>query len=120
MPRDPAVDEWFTELDHPLAAAMRDLRRAILSADRRVTESIKWKCPTFSYEGNIASIDPKAKKHVTLLFHRGATIPGTHPGLEGGGTMARYMRFADQADVKRQRDALRGVIRAWIAMKDEG
>jgi hypothetical protein len=38
------------------------------------------------FEGNIVSIDPKAKKHVTLLFHRGAEIPGNHPQLDGGGS----------------------------------
>ncbi|HEY7660601.1 MAG TPA: DUF1801 domain-containing protein [Actinomycetota bacterium] len=121
MPRDPAVDDWFAaRTDHPLIDAMQEVRRAILAADRRVTESIKWKCPTFSYEGNIASIDPKAKQHVSVLFHQGATIPGRHPGLEGGGTTARYMRFADRADVKRRRDAVQSVIRAWVAMKDGG
>lgn len=119
MPPDPAVDEWFAQTDHPLADVMRDVRSATLAVDRRITESIKWKSPTFSYRGNIASIDPKAKRHVSLLFHQGATIPGTHPDLEGGGSTARYMRFADRADVKRMRIALQRAVRAWVAMKDE-
>jgi hypothetical protein len=117
MPRDPEVDAWFRDSDHPLLGAMRDVRQAILAVDRRIIESIKWKSPTFSYEGNIASIDPKAKAHVSLLFHRGATIPGRHPELEGGGSTARFMRFADRADVKRKRAALQRVVRAWIEMQ---
>jgi hypothetical protein len=32
-----------------------------LPTDGRVTESIKWKTPTFAYEGNIASFNPSAK-----------------------------------------------------------
>ena len=46
----------------------RHPRRAsvILEADDRITETIKWKSPTFMYEGNLASIDPKAKKHVAV------------------------------------------------------
>ena len=68
----------------------------ILEADERMTESIKWKSPTFEYRGNLASIDPKAKKHVSVLFHTGASIPGEHPILEGGGDVARYIRFADR------------------------
>lgn len=120
MPRDPAVDGWFAQTDHPLAETMQDVRRVILASDRRITESIKWKSPTFSYRGNIASIDPKAKRYVSLLFHQGAVIPGRHPTLEGGGSTARYMRFADRADVKRKRLALQSVVRAWVAMKDEG
>lgn len=57
---------------------MRRAREIILAADDRVTESIKWKTPTFAYEGNIASFNP-AKNVVSLLFHRGAEIPGEPP-----------------------------------------
>jgi hypothetical protein len=56
---------------------------------------------------------------VVVLFHRGAEIPGEHPQLEGGGAIARYMRFADQGDVRRRREALQEVVRAWVSMKDE-
>jgi hypothetical protein len=52
------VDRWFEEQDHPLDAAMRRAREIILGADGRVTESIKWKTPTFAFEGNIASFNP--------------------------------------------------------------
>ena len=81
MNRNPEVDGWFDEKDHPMDAAMRR-RDIILGADDRVTESIKWKTPTFAFEGNIASFNP-SKRFVSLLFHRGAEIPGNHPRLEG-------------------------------------
>jgi hypothetical protein len=119
MPVDHEVEEWFASTDHPLVDVMRDVRRAILAVDERITESIKWKSPTFSYSGNIASIDPKAKRHVSLLFHQGATIPGRHPDLEGRGSTARYMRFADRAEVDRKRSGLQTAVRAWIGMKDD-
>ena len=48
-----------------------------------------------------------------MLFHTGASIPGDHPILEGGGDVARYIRFADAAAVERQRDELAAVVRAW-------
>lgn len=119
MPADPEVEDWFARTDHPLAEVMQDVRRAILAVDDRITESIKWKSPTFSYRGNIASIDPKAKRHVSLLFHQGAAIPGRHPDLEGGGSTARYMRFADRAEVQVKRRGLQAAVRAWVAMKDQ-
>ena len=52
-------------------------------------EMIKWKLPTFMYEGNMASFNPRTKSHVSLMFHTGASIPGDHPRLEGGGDTAR-------------------------------
>jgi hypothetical protein len=110
---NPAVVAFIAALDHPLKDAILAVRTTILEADDRMTESIKWKSPTFEYKGNLASIDPKAKKHVTVLFHTGASIPGDHPILEGGGDVARYIRFADVAAVEAARAALTAVVRAW-------
>ena len=76
------VDDWFAERQHPLTDAMQLARQLILQADPRVTESIKWKTPTFAYEGNIVSFNP-SKKIVSLMFHRGAEIQGDFPRLEG-------------------------------------
>jgi hypothetical protein len=112
MNRDAEVDRWFDEADHPLDELMRRTRDVILGADDRVTESIKWKTPTFAYKGNIASFNP-SKRFVSLLFHRGAEIPGEHPRLEGDGKLARTMRFADLDDLEAGRRELEAVIRAW-------
>jgi hypothetical protein len=49
------VDGWFADFEHPLKDVMLDVRRVILGADERITESIKWKTPTFSYKGNLVS-----------------------------------------------------------------
>jgi uncharacterized protein YdhG (YjbR/CyaY superfamily) len=76
-------------------------------------ESIKWKTPTFAYRGNLVSFNPRSKAHVSLLFHTGASIPGVHQRLEGGGDVARYMRFADLAEVEAAADDLRSVVAAW-------
>lgn len=116
---NPDVDAWFEEREPVQAEAMQAARAVILSVDDRITEVIKWKTPTFMYEGNIASFNP-AKKFVSLLFHRGGEIPGDHPRLEGEGPLAKVMRFADADDVAAHREELESVIRAWCAMKDEG
>jgi hypothetical protein len=110
--RNPDVDRWFDAKEHSLDAEMRRVRKIILGADDRVTESIKWQTPTFAYEGNIVSFNP-SKRFVSLLFHRGAEIPGKHPRLEGDGKLARTMRFADLAEVERYREDLERAIRAW-------
>lgn len=97
---------------------MRKVRRVILAADNRVAECIKWSCPTFTYEGNIASFNPQAKKFVSLMFHQGAKIPGKFPSLEGGGDTARYMQFQDEVDLKAKKAELAKVVKAWCDMKD--
>jgi hypothetical protein len=110
------VDQWFIDKAHPLDELMRQVRAVILGADSRVTESIKWQTPTFSFNGNIASFNP-SKKFVSLLFHRGAEIPGDHPRLEGDGKLARTMRFQSSDDLEAGRDELDAVIRAWCDWK---
>jgi hypothetical protein len=117
MGASPEVEAWYEDLDHPLKDAMLEVRRIILRTDRRLEETIKWKSPTFVFDGNMASIDPRSKKHVSLMFHQGASLPGKHPRLEGGGATVRYMRFADLADVRAQRPDLEAAVRAWCKLK---
>jgi hypothetical protein len=113
---NPEVDAWFAAKAHPLEDAMQ-LVRQIMLGDDRVTESIKWKTPTYEYKGNIVSFNP-AKKLVSLLFDRGAEIPGDHPRLEGDGKLARTMRFADLDAVEAGADDLSAAIAAWCDWKD--
>ena len=113
MNENPEVVAWFGDLEDPLKDVMLSVRKVILDADERMTETIKWQSPTFMFAGNHASIDPKTKKHVSVLFHRGAEIPGDHPLLEGGGKVARYIRFADEASVEEGKEELAAVVRAW-------
>ena len=117
MKINPEVDTWFTEKEPVQAKAMLRVREIILGSDPRIEETIKWSTPTFMYKGNIASFNP-AKKLVSLLFHKGAEIPGGHPRLEGEGDTARVMRFTDLAEVEEARPELEAVIRAWCEMRD--
>ena len=112
MPKNPEVDVWFEADEHPATDAMLRVRDIILDDDR-ITETIKWKSPTFVYEGNMASFNPRTKAHVSLMFHTGASIPGSHARLEGGGGTARYMRFTDLADVESARDEIEAIVEAW-------
>jgi hypothetical protein len=109
---NPEVDRWFDQTNHRLDATMRHARDIILRADSRVTESIKWKTPTFAYRGNIASFNP-SKHLLSIMFHRGAEIPGDHPRLEGDGRLVRTMRFADLEQLEAGSADLEAVIRAW-------
>lgn len=117
MSTSPDVDAWFADYEHPAKAAMERVRRVILE-DERISETIKWKAPTFMYKENLASFNPRTKSHVSLMFHTGASIPGNHPRLEGGGETARYMKFTDLTDVDSAADELRAVVAAWCSYKD--
>ena len=116
--RNEDVDAWLERYDNPLKPVVERTRDIILGADDRIGEVIKWSTPTFVYRGNLASFQPRAKQFASLLFHTGASIPGEHPILEGGGDTARYVRLEDAAAVERQRGALEAVVRAWCDARD--
>ena len=99
----------------PVVECVRDI---ILAADRRMEECIKWKSPTFAYKGNLASFNPRSKKHASLMFHTGAKIPGKHPKLEGGGDTARYMTFTDIGEAKARKKDLEALVASWCEMQD--
>jgi hypothetical protein len=112
------VERFIDDLAHPLRDVMLEVRRVLLEADPRLSESIKWKSPTFEYKGNLASINPRAKQFVSLMFHTGRKIPGDHPALEGSGDTAAYMRFASPEDVSRQQSDLERLVRAWCEWRE--
>ena len=79
MTKNKEVDAWLKAYDNPMKPVVAAMREVILKADTRVTEAIKWQAPTFIYKRNIASFFPKAKSHASLMFHKGAVIPGDFP-----------------------------------------
>jgi hypothetical protein len=117
MDTDPEVDAWFAASDHPLKDAMLRVRAIVLGVDARIGECIKWKSPTFTFRGNLASIDPRTRRYVNLMFHQGATLPGEHPALQGGSGTVRYLRFEDVDAVEAGRSDLEAAVRAWIELR---
>ncbi len=117
MNKNPEVDSWFAAYENPQKDVLLAVRDIILAADPRMTECVKWKAPTFTCGGNLASFNPRSKKHGSLMFHVGATIPGEHPLLEGDGAVARTMKFQGLDDVQAKRAGLEAVVRAWCDWK---
>ena len=65
--------EWIANVACPPLVDQRCPDAGIAADSRRLDK------------GNIASVNPRTKSHVSLMFHTGAAIPGEHPLLQGGG-----------------------------------
>jgi hypothetical protein len=116
--RNPEVEAWLERYDNPLKPLVMRVREILLDADPRLGEVIKWSTPTFVYKGNLVSFQPRAKQFVSLLWHQGASIPGTHAILEGGGDTARYSRLPDAGAIEVARGDLETVVRSWCDARD--
>jgi hypothetical protein len=112
------VDAWMAKYDNPQKPLLEAVRRTILRADKRMGECIKWQAPTFTYKGNLASFYPKARAHVSLMFHTGAKIEGDFPSLEGSGDTSRVMKFIDASDLKNKTPELKRLVKAWCDQRD--
>ncbi|MDA4846274.1 DUF1801 domain-containing protein [Hoeflea poritis] len=118
MSRNPDVDRWLEAYDNPMKPVVAAIRELVLAHDARIDEAIKWQAPTFIYKGNIASFFPKAKKHASLMFHKGAEIPGDFSNLSGDGKEARTFKVMDLEDLDEKAGELKAVFTAWCAMRD--
>ena len=116
--RKPDVDAWFDRYDNPQKPLVLAVRDAVLDADPRVEETIKWQAPTFMFKGNIASFHPRSKRAVSLMFHTGASLPDPVGVLEGEGDTSRVARFVDAADLDAKRAALQELVRAYVGERE--
>ena len=97
----------------PAEPVLRRVRDIIMWADDRMTEYLKYGTVQFACKGDFANFVRHNEKTATLMFNRGAKIPGTYPNLEGSGPSARHMRFADPADVDAKTAELSKLAVAW-------
>lgn len=96
---------------------MRRVREIILSADRRMTEFVKYGTLTFGYDGDFATfVQVSDKKRASLMFNRGARIPGKFPHLEGSGPSARFMRFANPVEAQERAAELSKIAVGWCSL----
>jgi hypothetical protein len=117
MKTNPQAERWFAEKKLPAEPTVRRVREIILRADRRMTELVKYGTLTFGFEGDFATfVQVSNKKQVSLMFNRGARIPGKLAHLEGTGPSARFMRFADPAEAQARSAELSKIVVTWCSL----
>src|ERR1700737_1292901 len=117
MKPSPEIERWFAEKKPPTEATIRKVREIVLRADRRMTEFVKYGTLTLGFEGAFATfVQVSNKKQVSLMFNRGARIPGKFAHLEGTGPSARFMRFADPAEAQARAAELTKMLTTWFSL----
>jgi hypothetical protein len=64
----------MAKLQHPLSAQVEQLRSAILNADPRINESIKWNAPSFFIDDHFATFNLHYPDRLQLVLHAGAKV----------------------------------------------
>src|SRR6202022_210241 len=117
MKPSPEIERWFAEKKPPTEATIRKVGEIVLRADRRMTEFVKYGTLTLGFEVDFATfVQVSNKKQVSLMFNRGARIPGKFAHLEGTGPSARFMRFADPAEAQARAAELTKIVTTWFSL----
>lgn len=68
------VTDFLNDLNHPFIKEIEQLRNCILSANKNISENIKWNGPNYCIdnEDRITMRVQPPTKQVQLIFHRGA------------------------------------------------
>lgn len=115
-----AVNDFMAALDHPYVAEVQALRMIIMGVHPAISEQIKWRAPSFSYKGYMATFNLWATQHVHLIFHNGAILSNTHGILEGAYPDRRMVYFKSMDDVREKRAPLEAAVREWMSLMDAG
>jgi hypothetical protein len=125
-----AVTAFLDALEHPLKALMETIRATILSADRSITEGIKWNTASFYSSGWFATINVRAKSGVQLILHHGAKIrKGGKTGsaikdpshlLTWLGDDRASITFSGPEDFQSKRAAFTNLIKDWVKCQPRG
>jgi hypothetical protein len=112
------VEQWLAALDEPPQRAMRRVAESILGADKRMGVEVKYGTLSFAGGGGAlcAFVQWKKKTPISLMFNRGALLRGDFPHLEGEGKTARFMRFADLAEVNARAKEMGKIAVAWCEL----
>lgn len=118
------VEALIEALDHPGKPEMLALRKVLLSADRSISEGIKWNAPSFRTTEWFATINTRPKSGAEAILHFGAKknaisrtgvdIPDPAGLLTWLAKDRAIVRLRNKKDIADRRDALTALVRAWI------
>ena len=114
----PQVNEFMDNLDHPFKAEVQMLREIIKNVNKDITEQIKWKAPTFSYEGEyLVTFNLWEKGRIHLVFHNPMISKVKSSLLEGDYDHRRMAYFADPNEIQAKRKDLEKALKDLIRLQ---
>lgn len=113
------VDDFLSKLDHPMKAEIVAVRDIIAKVSPDIEEDIKWGGPSFFYKEDMASLNPRVKNYVPVIFHKGSLLSDETGLLEAGPKGRAYVKFHSMAEVEAGRETLEKLVNDWIKIMDQ-
>jgi uncharacterized protein YdhG (YjbR/CyaY superfamily) len=113
------VSTYMKNLDHPLKEEIEALRGIIKNSDSRLAERIKWNAPSYHYRDDIVTFNPRATRHVHLVFHHPHIVKINSTMLEGDYKDRRMAYFKDMKEVKAGKKELEKIMTEMVNWIDK-
>ena len=124
------VKEFIQTSKHPLKKALEEIREIILSADKRITEHIKWNAPSFCFNGDDRiTFNLSKNDRLLLIFHRGAKVKDSkskEPLFEDTTGMLEWLahdravvKFQTIEEVAGKKAVLTKIVKRWLSATTE-
>lgn len=112
-----SVAAFMKELDHPLKAEVETIRGIIKGVNQDITEEIKWKAPSFSYNGEyLVTFNLRDMKRIHLVFHNPLILKVKSHLLEGDYVDRRMTYFANMKDIRANKAELERVLKQLVKL----
>lgn len=112
------VDKFMDNLDHPFKAEVQMVREIIKNVNKNITEQVKWKAPSFSYQGEyLVTFNLWEKRRVHLVFHNPMISKVKSQLLEGDYDQRRMAYFSDKDDIQAKKTLLEKALKDLIRLQ---
>ncbi|NOT34675.1 MAG: DUF1801 domain-containing protein [Candidatus Eisenbacteria bacterium] len=117
------VTAFLAALEHPHKPDIEAIRAIIVSADKRIHESIRWNAPSFGIDDHFATFNLRSKAGVQVVLHRGAKVRAglADPKIDDPNGLLKWAAkdrcvatFADAKDIQAKRVAFLAILKQWI------
>ncbi len=119
----PTSDAFVAILDHPLANEIELVRKAVLSADKSISDGVKWNSLSFQTTEWFATVNLRSRDSLQLVMHLGAKVGKVAPAeaipdpkglLKWLGKDRAMATLGSGAQLKATLPAFKAIVKAWI------
>lgn len=71
---DASATAHVDAMGHPRREQIERVRRAVLDADERLVESVKWNAPSYAIGEHLVTLRLRPGDRVEVILHRGASV----------------------------------------------
>lgn len=71
---DDSATAHVDAMGHPRREQIERARRAVLDADERLVESVKWNAPSYAIDEHLVTLRLRPGDRIEVILHRGARV----------------------------------------------